>query len=219
MQGTYAIALVDGNVVGVAMHNWQGGIFLQASSHAAELARVAIEHTNRSLIALLGPWSQVQTAHIGLGCRPVQRQSRRILFALNLSDLLFPPPATETFTCRLADRKDLDFLLGWRFQYERESTHLPDTDATREFAAQAIVGHIDRAEAILLEVDGAPCSLCTINARFAEIGPDRGRLDAVGIAGARVWPKRRCRGPEGSRPGRCNARRVVYGKSRRASLL
>jgi hypothetical protein len=62
-------------------------------------------------------------------------------FALNLSDLLFPPPASETFPCRLAARTDLDFRLDWRFQYERESTQLHDTDATRELATDSIEPH------------------------------------------------------------------------------
>jgi GNAT superfamily N-acetyltransferase len=167
LQGTYAVALVDGNVVGVAMHNWQGGVFLQAPDCSAELSRMVVEHTRRPLIALLGPWSQVETAHAGLGGRPIQRQSREGLFALDLSDLLHPPPVPGNVTCRRAEHRDLEFLLEWRFQYEMESTGLPDTDSTRTFAAEAIEGHVDRGEAFLLEVNGERASLCTQNARVS----------------------------------------------------
>lgn len=55
LQGTYAIAFVDDNVVGVAMHNWQNGIFLRAPNHTAALARMAFEETNRALIAPHSP--------------------------------------------------------------------------------------------------------------------------------------------------------------------
>ncbi|GEO16965.1 GNAT family N-acetyltransferase [Microvirga aerophila] len=164
LQGTYAIALSDGHIVGVAMHSWHNVVFLQAPGSSAELARVAIEATGRPLLKILGSLSQVETAHAGLGLeeQAIQRQSRVGMFVLNLSDLIAPGPLGSSSTsCRRAKSEDLALLREWRFSYELESTGLPDTDTTRSLAAQMIEGHVARKEAFLLEVGDIPVSLCT----------------------------------------------------------
>jgi RimJ/RimL family protein N-acetyltransferase len=197
LQGTYAIAVMGGQVAGVALHTWNGIIYLQAPECAAALVRLAVETTGRPLIGLGGPWSQVETAHVGLGAPAVQRRSPEDLFALNLSDLIPPAPLGScTLSCRRAEERDLDLLRDWRFGYEVECTSFPDEDATRAFAAQAIEGHVARGEAFLLEVDGTPASLCTHNARVR---------DHVQIGG--VWTPLDLR-------GRGYARRVVAGALR-----
>jgi RimJ/RimL family protein N-acetyltransferase len=197
LQGTYAIAVTDGQVVGVAMHTWNGIIYLQAPESAAALVRLAVETTGRPLVGLGGPWHQVEAAHVGLGAPAVQRRSPEDLFALSLSELISPAPlGTCTASCRRAEERDLDLLREWRFGYEMECTGLPREDATRAFAAQAIEGHIARGEAFLLEVDGTPVSVCTHNARVR---------DNVQIGG--VWTPLELR-------GRGYARRVVAGALR-----
>jgi GNAT superfamily N-acetyltransferase len=199
LQGTYAIALMSGQVAGVAMHTWNGIIYLQAPESAATLVRMAVETTGRLIVGLGGPWSQVEAAHIGLGAPAVQRRSPEDLFALNLSDLVTPAPlACCSVSCRLATDRDLETLRDWRFGYEVECTGLPDEDATRDFAAQTIEGHVARGEAFLLELDGIPVSVCTHNARVQ---------DNVQIGG--VWTPLELR-------GRGYARRVVAGALRMA---
>ena len=196
LQGTYAVAISDDHIVGVAMHSWHNVVFLQAPGSPAKLARVAIEATGRPVLALLGPLSQVETAHAGLGFdeQGVQKRSPEDLFALNLSDLIAPGPLGSSATsCRRAESRDLALLREWRFSYELECTGLPDEDATRSLAAQMIEGHVERKEAFLLEVDGEPMSLCTHTARVSDI---------VQIGG--VWTPPEWR-------GRGYARRVVAG--------
>lgn len=197
LQGTYAIATREGQVAGVAMHTWNGIIYLQAPESAAALARLAIKTTGRPLVGIGGPWPQVEAAHVGLGAPAVQRRSPEDLFALNLSDLIPPVPLTcGSASCRRAEERDLNLLRDWRFGYEIECTGLPQEDATRAFAAQAIEGHITRGEAFLLEVDGAPVSVCPHNARVR---------DNVQIGG--VWTPPELR-------GQGYARRVVAGALR-----
>jgi RimJ/RimL family protein N-acetyltransferase len=197
LQGTYAIALTNGQVAGVAMHTWNGIIYLQAPESAAALVRLAVATTRRPLVGLGGPWPQVEAAYVGLGAPAVQRRSPEDLFALNLADLIPPAPLTcGSASCRRAEERDLDLLRDWRFGYEIECTGLPQEDATRAFAAQAIEGHITRGEAFLLEVDGIAVSVCTHNARVR---------DNVQIGG--VWTPPELR-------GRGYARRVVAGALR-----
>lgn len=168
LQGTYAAAFDGADVVGVAMHDWQGAVFLQAPDHAANLANAVIKASGRMLFAILGPFSQVEEVHRGLGEHPASKPTKDGLFALNIDEMIGPDLGAKSVVCRIARSEDLALLLDWRFQYEMESTGLPATESTRDFARNAIEGHIGRGEAFILEVDGQPVSTCTRNARAAE---------------------------------------------------
>ncbi|TPO05147.1 GNAT family N-acetyltransferase [Mesorhizobium sp. B1-1-5] len=185
LQGTYAAAFLGRDVVGVAMHNWQGGVFLQAPAHAAELSNAVVKASKRALIALLGPYSQVEEAHLGLGERPASKRAKEGLFALSIGEMICLDHVSPSLACRLARSEDLALLLDWRFRYEMEATGLPDTDSTREFAKSAIEGHVAREEAFLLEADGKPVSLCTRTARAFE---------SIQIGGVWTPPELRNRG-------------------------
>jgi uncharacterized protein len=168
LQGTYAAAFDGADVVGVAMHNWQGAVFLQAPDQATALATAVVKATGRTLFAILGPFSQVEVAHRGLGEHPASTPAKDGLFALNIGEMIGPDLGARSSACRVAQSEDLALLLDWRFQYERESTGLPDAESTREFARSVIAAHVDRGEAFILDVDGQPVSSCTRNARAAE---------------------------------------------------
>lgn len=168
LQGTYAAAFDGADVVGVAMHDWQGAVILQAPDHAADLANAVVKASGRTLFAVLGPFSQVEEAHRELGERPASKRAREGLFALNIGEMIGPDLGSASSVCRIARSEDLALLVDWRFHYEMESTGLPDTESTREFARNAIVEHVGRGEAFILEVDGQPVSSCTWNARAAE---------------------------------------------------
>lgn len=168
LQGTYAAAFKGADVVGVAMHNWQGVVFLQAPDHATALANAVVKASGRTLIAVLGPFSQVEDTHRGLGQHPECKPTKDGLFALNIGEMRGPDLGYKSVVCRIAQSEDLALLLDWRIHYEMESTKLPDTESSRDFAKNAIVGHVDRGEAFILEVDGQPVSSCTRNAQAAE---------------------------------------------------
>lgn len=185
--------------IGPEMHNWQGAVFLQAPEHAVALANAVVKASERTLFAVLGPFSQVEEVHRGLGEHP-DGISKDGLFALNIGEMIGPDLGTAASVCRSAGREDLGLLFDWRFLYEMESTGLPDTESTREFARDAIVGHVDRGDAFILEVDGQPVSCCTRNARAAE---------AIQIGGVWTPPELRNR-----RYGRA----VVAGLCRQAAL-
>src|SRR4051794_20645853 len=196
LQGTYAAAFRDGEVVGVAMHASAGWVVLQAPEATVAVARHAVGATQRAIVAIVGPCSQAEAARMGLGLsdRKLQKHSCEDLFALDMSDLITPPQlASERVLCRRAETGDLSRLRGWRFYYEMESTGLPDSEETRKIANTGIEGHVERREAFVLEVDGQPVSMCTYNARAD---------DMVQIGG--VWT------PPGLR-GRGYARMVVAG--------
>lgn len=176
LQGTYAAAFDGADVVGVAMHDWQGAVFLQAPDHAVALANAVAKASGRTLFAILGPFSQVEDVHRGLGEHPEGKPSKDGLFALNIGDMIGPDLGLASSACRIAQSEDLTLLLDWRIQYDMESTGLPDTESSRDFSRNAIIGHVECGEAFILEVDGQPVSSCTRIARAT---------DAIQIGG--VW--------------------------------
>lgn len=176
MQGTYAAAFEGADVVGVAMHDWHGAVILQAPDHAVALADAVVKASGRALFAILGPFSQVEAVHHGMGAHPESKPSKDGLFVLTISDMIGPDLGPAPSACRIARTEDLPLLLDWRIQYEMESTGLPDTESSRDFAQDAITGHVERGEAFILDVDGQPVSSCTRTARTA---------DAIQIGG--VW--------------------------------
>jgi uncharacterized protein len=195
-QGTYAVALREGRIVGVAMHSNDGWMVLQAPEATVAAARRAVEASGRTIFAIVGPWTQAEAVRAGLGPagRGLRKHAREDLFALTLSDLAVPPQLTsQTVLCRRANANDLSRLRGWRFYYEMESTGLADSQETRDIATESIDGYVGRSEAFVLEVEGQPVAMCTYNARAG---------DMVQIGG--VWT------PPGLR-GRGYARMVVAG--------
>ena len=168
LQGTYAAAFEGADLVGVAMHDWHGAVILQAPDHAVALADAVVKASGRTLFAIVGPFSQVEEAHLGLGVHPTTKPAKDGLFALTISAMISPVLVSASLVCRRAQSEDLALLLAWRIQYEMESTGLPDTESSRDFAKNGIMGHVDRGEAFILEVDGQPVSTCTRNARTTE---------------------------------------------------
>lgn len=85
--------------------------------------------------------------------------------------------------CRRAEKADLSRLRGWRYYYELEPTGLPDSQETRDIAAEGFDAHVERWEAFLLEVDGQPVSMCTYNAQVGEMVQISGVWTASGLRG------------------------------------
>src|SRR5690242_8113912 len=83
LQGTYAAAFRNGDIVGVAMHASAGWIVLQAPEFTVAVARRAVEATQRAIFAIVGPWSQAEAVRVGLGLsdRKLQKHSCEDLFA------------------------------------------------------------------------------------------------------------------------------------------
>jgi len=124
LQGTYVAAVVDGALVGVAAHYWNGMLILSAERAVAALARAAVERSGRALQGFLGPWDQVVAARaaLGLADRPAALEQREALFTLDLARLVVPP-RLEAGAVRVRRTRDdeLEGLVAWRTDYEIEA--------------------------------------------------------------------------------------------------
>ena len=170
-QGTYAAALEGGRITGVAAHYWNGVLIFQAPVAAVRLAHAAAAVTGRSIIGLVGPWTQVDEVRTGLGRdRSVSTSSREALFALPLANLIVPAAlAVGRVACRLATPRDLDLVTSWRIASEMELSGAQDTSQLRAEEARGAEMLVTCGDAFLLEAGGRVVSLCTHNARISDM--------------------------------------------------
>ena len=78
LQGTYAMAVRDEQIVGVAMHASAGWVVLQAPEAAVAVARYAVGATQRPIVAVVGPCSQGQRQYEwALACQIASFRSTR----------------------------------------------------------------------------------------------------------------------------------------------
>jgi uncharacterized protein len=155
----------------VAAHYWNGVLILQAPVAAVRLAHAATAVTDRSIIGLVGPWTQVDEVRTGLGRdRSVRTNSREALFALPLADLIVPAAlAAGQVACRRATPQDLDLVTSWRVASEMELSGAQDTSQLREEEARGAATLVACGDAFLLEAGGRVVSLCTHNARISDM--------------------------------------------------
>lgn len=188
LQGTYAAAVRQGEIVAVAGHFWNENLILQAPEFATELAMAAVKASRRRVGGLIGPHEQVMTARRGLGLmgRATHIAEREILYALPLAQLSPPAPLIDGLvTCRNGRSEDCALLTNWRALYGTETSGETETETVRQRNRDTIERYIANGEQWVLEAAGTPVAASTFNARLA---------DTVQIGGVWTPPALRGRG-------------------------
>jgi RimJ/RimL family protein N-acetyltransferase len=191
-QGTYVGAFDGDRIVGAACHLWRGGILLQAPVAAAELTKLAVETSGRTLTGLIGPWRQITEvrASLALAARPTRRDSREILHALPLTALVVPPLlAAGTVRCRPSHADDLPLLAAWRVAYNAEESGVADGAEARIQAEREVQHWHAEGVSFVLTENGVPVAYSAFNAALP---------DVVQVGGVWTPPALRSRGH-----GRC----------------
>lgn len=187
-QATYAAALDGGRVVAVAAHCWNDTLLPQAPLELPEVVRAAVRASARPVARIVGPWGQVVAAREALGLldAPASLESRQILFALRLRDLVVPALlASGGVRCRHPRADELPGLVAWRVAYEVESLGATDGDELHQDCAESVERlHRDRVDWLLVDAE-QPLAYCTFNARLP---------DTVQIGGVFTPPALRSRG-------------------------
>lgn len=180
LEGTYAAAVEDGLVVGVAAHYGNGMIALQApGGRAGLLAAEVVRVTCRPVGGLVGPGAQVIAAREGLGlaARPTAIDSREDLYALELDSLVVSGGLRERrVVCGRARPEDLAAVAAWRVEYSIEALGSQPGAALERDARASIEREIERGHLWLLrDAAGAPLAMSGLNARL----PDRVQVGGV----------------------------------------
>jgi len=203
-QGTYAAAVEDDRIVGVAAHWGNGIISVQAPGAASEVVRAAVRESGRRVNGINGPWAHAVAAREALGLEeaPMRLLSREVLYALDLSDLVVPDAlASGRVRCRRSDRTDLSELTTWRTTYRMELEGYEDGPELRASARQDVENlNAEGRDFVLVAGDDA-------GRRLAYSAFNAALPDVVQVGGVFTPPELRNRG---------YARAVVAGSLLRA---
>lgn len=189
--GTYAAALVNGDIVGVVAHYWNGFVMPLAPAGGRAIRALldaALAASGRPVAGVIGSWDQVAATliHPAASGRVARRCDREILFALPLSDLAVPAAlaAGDVAVRTLAD-DDLPLLAAWRVEYLVETFALPRTGTTWDEAARDITAWHQEGRAWVAEAGGRPVAFSGFNAALP---------DVVQVGGVYTPPFGRARG-------------------------
>lgn len=171
-QATYAAAVEDGRVIGVAAHGWNGTLLMQAPVQAGDLARAAVAGSGRRVTGLMGPLAHVREARsaLGLDTADASVEGSEWLYALDVSGFVVPAVASNpAIVCRppLADERDL--LCAWRIAYDIEVLGAVDSPESRRRSAEFLDRQIAGGNAWIALDDGVPISLSGFNATLPDI--------------------------------------------------
>ncbi len=187
--GAYAAASRDGAIVGVVGHAWMGNLMLQAPESMPELLDAVTRASGRPVRGLVGPWDQVIRARrlLGMQDRPLELESRDLLFALELADLAVPPPLRDgTLRLRRAGEHDGDALGRWSAAYALEILGATDSEELRARTRRDVDELTERGHYFVLEDDRGRRLGCTA---FNAVLPD-----TVQVGGVFTPPALRSRG-------------------------
>jgi len=132
----------EGALAGVVAQNKNGVVLVHGP---AELARAAVTDP-ASVTGVGGPHELVReaVAALGLDERPVQRESREVIMALALDELVLPDLLSQPeIVVRRATAADLPLLSAWRIRYHNEVHRLtPDAELMAEVKRDQELGRL-----------------------------------------------------------------------------
>jgi RimJ/RimL family protein N-acetyltransferase len=122
------------SLVGIVAHYWNGNMILAGGEHALALAHAVLGISKRPLKGFLGPYEEVEKVRRQVIAETkLAYQSREILFALDLAQLVIPHALSDgVVSARTPNDIELPMLLEWRMAYSAETMRMPDTPEKRE---------------------------------------------------------------------------------------
>jgi RimJ/RimL family protein N-acetyltransferase len=172
-QGTYAAALRDGEIVGVAAHAWNGLVLLQAPTRElADVVKLATARSRRSVRGFAGPWGQVVAARKALELEELAAslESCEDLFSLDLRAMVDPELLAAPGTvARRAAPGDLELLTQWRHDYMVEALHAAPGEGLREASRDEMRRMIEERTGFVLETASARVAFSGFNARLPDV--------------------------------------------------
>ncbi len=189
LQGTYAAAFEQGEIIGVVAHYWNGNLILQAPLElVGRLAETAVSASNRPVKGFLGSQSQVETvvSHLQIKSTAIQLDDLEKLYSLPLKNLRVPPKlAAGQLHGRRTQPEELELVAHWRLGYAIEAMGETDSPELRERLRESIKKYQKLGRLWILEDKGQPVAMTAFNATSKE---------AVQVGGVWTPPKFRSKG-------------------------
>jgi len=168
LQGTYAAAIEEGEILALASHVWLGNVLLEAPVHLEAVVREAVRHSERGVRGLVGRHAQVQEARrvLGLHDAATKMASLEDLFSLELSELRVPVPLrTGDLVARHPNASDVPWLIDWLAGYAVEALGDTDGPELRAKLGENLAEAVRWPEEWILGAHGQPVSFTAFNAQ------------------------------------------------------
>ncbi len=189
LQGTYAAAFEQGQIIGVVAHYWNDNLILQAPLDlVGRLVETAASASSRPVYGLLGTKAQVETAakHLNFPKTTVKLDDSEKLYSLQLKNLIAPSKlATGQWRGRRVQIRDLELITHWRLGYAVETMGETDSPELRERLRENIKKYQKLNRIWILEDEGQPVAMSAFNATSKE---------AVQVGGVWTPPEFRSKG-------------------------
>lgn len=170
--GIYVGAFEGDELRGVACHYRMGNVVVCAPSHAAELARAAVEASGWPLGGVVGPADEVAAAAAALGLDglPMQLDESEGLYHLDLRALAIPQALRDDVVRgRPVAADDVELLTDWMVRYNVESVGGVETPELRERLRAEHVAAVGGDDVWVLEHDGQLVARTGFNARLPTV--------------------------------------------------
>lgn len=170
-QGRYAVAIVEGVIVGLAAAYWNDALVLAGGDHVKPLTEALAVGRTCGFAAILGPVDEVRAARgIAGTCfeRPLRKQSDEILYALSLADLVVPARAAD-LVARAAEASEMPLVYAWRLLYAAETSSVVDTPQTRARERGLVDAMHAEGNDLLLLQGSTPVAYAGLNATLPEM--------------------------------------------------
>jgi RimJ/RimL family protein N-acetyltransferase len=187
-EGTYAGAIVDGQVKAVVAHFWNGNLVFQAPLHLDALWRLAVRASGRSVRGLIGPADQVEVvaSELDITDQDIRLDETERLYRLPLEGLVVPPDLESgRLEGRRMEDQDLDLVAGWHAEFGVESLGEVAGPEAWARARAGVARMMRRGHTWILEDRGRPVATSSFNTAMDE---------AVQIGGVWTPPELRSQG-------------------------
>jgi predicted GNAT family acetyltransferase len=162
-----AFSRTAGRITAVASHTDAGFVQVHGGAGLSDAVK-EVARSDVKVRAIGGPPAAMRAGveALGLGTRPVAKESREVIMALALDDLVLPELLTQKgVVSRRAQRMDVPQLIDWRSRYFREVHHaVPNERAIAEVAEAQQLGRL-----WVLEVDGELVNTAAFSAVFPKL--------------------------------------------------
>ncbi len=156
-EGCYAGLFENGQLIALAVHYWNGMLFIEAPHAAARLARLAVEQSGYPLRGFYGPADEVAAAREGLGVNgaPTRLAVTPHLMVLDLDALRLPEQLRSPETrVRRARAGELELLANWQVQFELEVAGAAEGEGLRRQTLDSVARMRDERRIFVLETAG-----------------------------------------------------------------
>jgi len=162
-QGTYVAAWDGATIVALAVHYSNNVMVVQAPQSLTPIVRMAASESRRPVMAVQGPWPQVEAAVGALGIAPRNKfvGKPQSLSTLDMGKLQVPEVMGRgEVTARKATMDDIPTLVSWISEMHVQSNGATDSPELRDYVEQELQQQVQASGLFVAETDHIVATAC-----------------------------------------------------------